>query len=106
MKKYSENKHYEEPSIDLSTGEQIEEVKTDLRPLYDQIIKWADNEQGSNLFKEDRLSQYSALKRIRLAGHQPSIIKQRFKELKDGRFKDKNLNFHIVRSDLATNPPK
>ncbi len=107
IRRYNEDRHYEEESIDIDSGEvnpTSEDVEKKKSATRAELIKWLDNHQGSKLFKENRPSELRALKEIAKNHKDPYMIRDRAIELHAAR--KRNISFWDVKRDLAINPPK
>lgn len=93
---------FEEPTIDMDGDGEIqeEEKQKDMRKAYDFLIAWADKEAGSSL-KNQKVKEYSALKKIMKAGYTPDEVQQTFQRmLREDFWSKKGISFHNVFSEL------
>lgn len=94
---YSEEESYEEPAVDLDSGEviapeppkRLKEARSAIQE-YNELIRWGDELRGFPTLKQSYLKQYAALKVAKTNGITRNMLYERFREYHEGKFSAPN----------------
>jgi hypothetical protein len=100
MKTYDENKSFEEPSIDMETGEANTNAPVKgVGASMEHLLNWSIERRGFPFV--NKLKQYSAFKRAKAAKIQPEDLRVRWQEFEVDKFyKEKGFDWGTVVSSF------
>jgi phage replication O-like protein O len=97
-------KPYQEPSIDIETGELIKETDNGGKVMK-ELIAWAEKRRGGKFLNFAK--QMTAISKMKNGGYDPDEIKERWQEMeKDDFWKEKGLDFMSVVGSFSRKPLK